>query len=100
MSTLTVQDLDAAQSLDRQAVMRVTGGRNALFKAAVRQYAMQRMMQNFSQHFPLPFAFAQTLALGVAGTQVQYAVVEQTALAVGNNNRIDQNVTIIQNQAG
>lgn len=100
MSAITIRDLTAERTLDRQAAMRVTGGGTGLFRAVARQYAMQRLAQKFSQRFALPFAFAQTLAIGVSAPQVQYAFVQQTAVAIGDNNRIAQNVTLVQNQTG
>lgn len=99
MSAITIQDLSAEKRLERQAKLRVAGGRGALFGAIARHYSMQRMMQKFSRRFPFPFAFAQTLAIGVNTSQTQYAVVQQTALAFGDNNRIEQNVAIFQNQS-
>ena len=99
MSAIKIQDLSAEKSLDRQARLHVIGGRGALFGAVVRHYSMQRMMQKLSRRFPFPFAFAQTLAVGVNAPQAQYAVVQQTALAFGDNNRIEQNATIFQNQS-
>ncbi len=100
MSALTIQDLSVEKTLDRQARLRVVGGSSALFGALARQYSMQRMLQKFTRRFPLPFAFAQTLALGTGGSQVQQAVVQQTAFAIGDNNRIEQNAFIVQTQKG
>lgn len=101
MSAITIRDLSNAKTLDRKAVLRVAGGCGGfLGMYAPRLYAMQRMMEKFSRRFPLPFAFAHTLAIGVSAPQVQYAVVQQTAVAIGAHNRIDQNVTVFQNQAG
>lgn len=100
MAAITIQDLNSTKALDRQARLGVAGGNNGYLGMAPRLYAMQRMMQKFTRRFPLPFAFAQTLAIGVNASQVQYAFVQQTAIAIGDNNQIVQNATIVQNQAG